>query len=54
MAEPAKVAEVRTPQESVDASYLELRQVLAQEVLDHLKSCSPRFFEQVVVWRTVA
>jgi len=52
--EPAKVAEAGTPQELLDASYQELRQALAQEVLDHLKSCSPRFFERVVVNLLVA
>jgi restriction system protein len=51
---PTKVAEAGTPQELLDASYQELRQSLAQEVLDHLKTCSPRFFERVVVNLLVA
>jgi restriction system protein len=54
MFEPAKIAEAGTPHELLDASYQELRQSLAQEVLDHLKTCSPRFFEQVVVNLLVA
>jgi restriction system protein len=53
-AEPTKVAEAGTPQELLDASYQELRHALAQEVLDHLKTCSPRFFERVVVDLLVA
>jgi restriction system protein len=53
-AEPTSVAEVHTPQELLDGSYQELRQALAQEVLDHLKICSPRFFERVVVDLLVA
>jgi len=53
-AEPTKNAEVRTPQETLDGSYQELRQALAQDVLDHLKSCSPHFFERVVVNLLVA
>jgi len=52
-AEPTKVAEAGTPQELLDASYQELRQSLALEVLDHL-TCSPRFFERVVVNLLVA
>jgi restriction system protein len=35
--EPLKVAEARTPQESLDGSYQEMRQALAQEVLENLK-----------------
>jgi restriction system protein len=53
-AEPTKVAEARTPQEILDASYQELRQALTQELIDHLKTCSPRFFERVVVNLLVA
>jgi restriction system protein len=53
-AEPIKVAEARTPQESLDGSYQELRQALAHEVLENLKICSPRFFERVVVNLLVA
>jgi restriction system protein len=53
-AEPTKTAEAHTPNELLDASYQELRQALAQEVLDHLKICSPRFFERVVVDLLVA
>lgn len=38
-----------TPEEVLEASYQELRRELAQELLDRVKRCSPRFFEQLVV-----
>ncbi len=40
---------VRTPREVMEAGYQELRRDLAQELLNHVKSCSPRFFEHLVV-----
>jgi restriction system protein len=40
---------VRTPREMMEAGYWELRRDLAQELLNRIKSCSPRFFEQLVV-----
>jgi restriction system protein len=39
----------QTPQEILDATAEELKQSLAQELLDRIKTCSPRFFEQLVV-----
>lgn len=43
-----------TPEESLEASYLALRNALADEVLDRVKSCSPKFFERLVVELLVA
>ncbi len=40
---------VRTPREVMEAGYQELRRDLAQELLNRVKSCSPRFFEHLVV-----
>jgi len=40
---------VRTPREVMEAGYWELRRDLAQDLLNRIKSCSPRFFEQLVV-----
>ena len=39
----------QTPQEILEASYLLLRRELAQELLGRILSCSPRFFETLVV-----
>jgi len=39
----------RTPREIMDAGYLELRRDLAQVLLNSVKSCSPRFFERLVL-----
>jgi len=39
----------RTPEELLEASYQELSQDLAQELLDRVKQCSPVFFERLVV-----
>lgn len=38
-----------TPEEAVEASYIKLRDELADELLETIKSCSPSFFEQLVV-----
>jgi len=54
MAPPLKVDDSCTPQEVLDASYQELRQTLAREIIDRLKTCSPRFFERLVVNLLVA
>jgi restriction system protein len=43
------IEEQRTPLELIDASYESLRQATAEEMLSRLKSCSPSFFESVVV-----
>lgn len=38
-----------TPDELMASAYQELRQNLAQELLERIKSCSPLFFEQLVI-----
>ncbi|MBA3867948.1 MAG: restriction endonuclease [Anaerolineae bacterium] len=39
----------QTPEEILEASYQSLRNKLAQEILERIMSCSPRFFERLVV-----
>lgn len=39
----------RTPEEAIEGAYQGLRQQLAQELLTKILSCSPTFFEQLVV-----
>jgi restriction system protein len=57
-AKPDVTAEVeeheRTPDEVLDSAYQVLRRTLAQDLLDRIKSSSPRFFEKVVVDLLVA
>ena len=38
-----------TPEEILESSYQSLRTDLAQELIDRVMSCSPRFFEKLVV-----
>jgi restriction system protein len=38
-----------TPEEILEASYQSLRNDLAKELIDRVMSCSPRFFERLVV-----
>jgi restriction system protein len=38
-----------TPEETLEASYLNLRRTLAQELIDPVKKCPPKFFEKLVV-----
>lgn len=38
-----------TPEETLESAYLTIRKNLASEVLDRVKSCTPRFFEHLVV-----
>jgi restriction system protein len=45
---------VQTPDEILEASYNNLRQELAKDLLDKVKSCSPKFFENLVVDLLVA
>jgi restriction system protein len=47
-------AVVQTPEESLESSYQNLRRALGQELLERIRSCSPRFFEQLVVDLLVA
>ena len=39
----------KTPEESLEGAYQKLRTDLAVELLQHLKMCSPTFFERLVV-----
>jgi len=41
--------EPQTPEEAIEAAYQSLRQSLADEILQTVKSCSPSFFERLVV-----
>lgn len=41
--------EIQTPEEAMEAAYQNLRQTLADEVLQTIKSCSPSFFERLVI-----
>ena len=41
--------EIQTPEEAIEAAYQNLRQTLADEVLQTVKSCSPSFFERLVI-----
>jgi restriction system protein len=43
-----------TPEEALDAAHLALRSALADELLERLKTCSPGFFERMVVQLLVA
>jgi len=43
-----------TPEESLESSYSILHDALSDELLDKVKSCSPSFFEQLVVDLLVA
>jgi len=47
--EPPTIEDSRTPLELIDAAYKSLSAATAEEVLARLKSCSPAFFERVVV-----
>lgn len=38
-----------TPDEIIDQAWSEIRSKLAQDLLSQIKTCSPRFFEQLVV-----
>jgi restriction system protein len=44
----------QTPEEVLESSYLSLRSELAQELLERILDCSPRFFEYLVVDLLVA
>lgn len=49
VAESEEVIPVQTPTEAMDAAYKQLRQALAGDLLQRIKSCSPKFFETLVV-----
>jgi len=44
----------QTPEEILEQSYQDLRRDLAEELLERIKDCSPRFFERLVVDLLVA
>lgn len=48
------IAAEETPEESLEKAYEQLRSTLADEVLSNVKSCSPSFFEHLVVELLVA
>jgi restriction system protein len=43
------ISETRTPEEEIESAYQGVRQELATELLQTIKSCSPTFFERLVV-----
>ncbi len=51
---PEMPQEEQTPEERLDGAYETLRGALAQEILDRVRTCSPRFFEKLVVDLLVA
>jgi restriction system protein len=48
------VEKAKTPDEVLESSYQSLRDALADEILDQVKTCSPEFFERLVVDLLVA
>jgi restriction system protein len=50
----AEAEDTRTPEEAIEDAYLDLRNALADDVLDRVKACSPQFFESLVVRLLVA
>jgi restriction system protein len=48
------IAETQTPEEALETSYQELRRALAQDLIDRIMACSPKFFENLVVDLLVA
>src|SRR6185437_2679860 len=53
-ASPTVLDGEQTPEESLEANYLSLRDSLAGELLGRVKAGTPRFFEQLVVDLLVA
>jgi restriction system protein len=43
------IVELETPEETLDKIYSKLKNSLASELLDTIKTCSPAFFERLVV-----
>lgn len=46
---PAVKASDRTPEEDLEATWLTIRDALGQDLLGRIKTCSPSFFERLVV-----
>lgn len=49
-----KPEELQTPEDALESSYLALRRQLQLDLLDNIKRCSPKFFEQLVIDTLVA
>lgn len=49
-----ETGESRTPQELIELNHRQLRDALAQQLLEKVKSCPPEFFERLVVDLLVA
>lgn len=47
--ERIEAEEVLTPEEQIESAYQRLRQNLAAEIIQQVKSCSPSFFEKLVI-----
>jgi restriction system protein len=47
--ETANLPTAQTPDEAIELAYRELRQNLAQELLERIKTASPAFFERLVI-----
>lgn len=47
--ERAESAEGKTPDELMDEAYTAIREALAEDILEKVKTCTPRFFENLVV-----
>lgn len=45
----SETSEGKTPDELMDEAYTAIREALAGDILDKVKTCSPRFFENLVV-----
>lgn len=52
--EQVEDVEESTPEENLESAYQEIRDTLALEVLENIMSCSPAFFERLVVELLVA
>lgn len=44
-----ETAEAKTPEEILETGYLNIRRTLSQDLLSKIKTCSPLFFENLVV-----
>lgn len=45
----AEKPETQTPEETIEAAHQNLRQTLADELIQTIKNCSPSFFERLVI-----
>jgi restriction system protein len=45
----SELSQVKTPNETVESGYQKLRAQLADDLLETVKSCSPSFFERLVI-----